>query len=642
RSILQDREGSVWIATAQGLNRLKDGKFTSYSQKDGLASNSVLSLYEDAGGSLWIGTRLGLNCLKNGRLTTYTSAKNGLSEDTVLSITADRDGALWVGTDSGLNRLSNGRFESYSVKDGLTDNSVWVLQQDHGGALWIGTDGGLDCWKDGRFTSFTTADGLASNVIFSLYEDSEGTLWIGTSGGLSRLKDGKISTLTRKDGLFDNTIFRILEDSRANLWMSCNKGVFQVSKKDLNRLANKEITRVSSAAYGTADGMKSHECNGGFQPAGCRTLDGRLWFPTTRGVAVIDPDNLHINGLPPPVAVERVFADGKQIDARVLGRFPPGTEKFEFHFTAMSHLAPEKIRFKYKLEGFDSEWADAGDSREAGYTNLRPGDYTFRVIACNNDGVWNEAGASFGFRLAPHFYQSVWFYGLLVIGAAMIALTAYRVRVGQIRRRFSAVLAERGRLARELHDTLAQGLVAIGLQLSAASEKLKDSPELVEQHLELAQKMIRGSLTEARRSVWDLRPQALQGGDLAAALSDSARQMMAGSLIRLDFRVNGAPRTLPAHVESNLLRISQEALTNSVKHAGASGVTLELTFNNGLVAVRVTDDGCGFDPDTAPSAASGHFGLIGIGERVQQLGGRMRLRTGPGQGTEVEVEVPLD
>ncbi|HYL98739.1 MAG TPA: histidine kinase, partial [Blastocatellia bacterium] len=443
------------------------------------------------------------------------------------------------------------------------------------------------------------------------------------------------------DGLFDNTIFQILEDRAGSLWMSCNRGVFNVSKAQLNRFADKQIDRVSSDAYGTADGMKSHECNGGFQPAGCKTSDGRLWFPTTKGVAVIDPDNLKLNELPPPVIVERVMADGKPVDPRAGIHFQPGTGKFEFHFTALSFLAPEKVKFKYKLEGFDTGWIDAGDLREASYTNLRPRSYTFRVKACNNDGVWNEEGASFNFTLNPHVYQTVWFYCLMGVCVLLIGLAAYRFRVRQIRKQFSAVLVERSRLAREIHDTLAQGFVAIGLQLSAATDKLKESPESAEQHLELAQKLIQSSLVEARRSVWDLRPQALEGGNLAGALSDTANRMITGSPIKLNFRVSGTPRVHPAQVESNLLRIGQEALTNAVKHAASSTIALELSFNSGLVGIRVSDDGRGFNPDAAPAASAGHFGLVGIKERVEQLGGRLRLKSSPGHGTEIEVQVPV-
>jgi ligand-binding sensor domain-containing protein/signal transduction histidine kinase len=645
RTILEDREGSIWIATLRGLNRLKNGKFTTFTQRDGLASDSVLSLYEDAAGALWVGTRSGLNRFQNGKFTTYTT-RNGLSDDTVLSIIGGRSGQsggdLWIGTDSGLNRLTGGRIVSYSVKDGLTNDCVWTVLEDRDGTLWIGTNGGgLNRWKDGRFSAMSTADGLADNVVLCLFQDKEGVLWIGTGGGLSMLKDGKLAAFSQKDGLFDDNIFEILEDDAGNLWMSCNKGIFEVSKAELARFANKEITRISSVSYGAADGMKSRECNGGFQPAGWKAHDGRLWFPTTKGVAIIDPASIKLNDLPPPVVVEEVRVDDATVDPATAPRFSPGKARLEFHFTALSFLAPEKVRFKYKLEGFDRDWLDAGTRREASYTNLPPGDYHFKVIACNNDGVWNQTGSSFNFQLAPHFYQTIWFYALLIVAAALLTLAGYRMRVRQMRRQFGAVLVERNRMAREIHDTLAQGFVAIGFQVDAASKRITASPQAAREHLEMARKLIRSSLTEARRSVWELRQQASRGGNLASALSETAREMTSGTSVRVDFRVRGTPQTLSAMVESNLLRVGQEALANALKHAAAENILLELSFDHGHVAIRVKDDGLGFRTDEAPTADSGHFGLVGMAERAEQLRGRLSLKSNPGEGTEVELEVPI-
>ncbi|HEY6328940.1 MAG TPA: two-component regulator propeller domain-containing protein, partial [Blastocatellia bacterium] len=651
RSIVEGHDGSVWIATLNGLNRLRDGKITHFSRRDGLANDSVLGLYEDEEGAMWIGTRTGLSRLKDGKFTTYTK-RNGLSHDTVLSITGRSSSArggqvgdesdLWIGTDAGLNRLTHDGIVSYSVKDGLTNDTVSALLEDPAGTLWIGTDGGgLNRWRDGKFSALTTADGLANNVVLCIYEDAYGAIWIGTEGGLSRLKDGKLIAVTEKNGLFDDTIFQILEDNAENLWMSCNKGIFRISKTEVARFANKDVSRISSVTYGAADGMKSRECNGGFQPAGCKTHDGRLWFPTTKGVAIIDPAAIKINEIPPPVVVEQVGVDDATVNPATAARFGPGKARFEFRFTALSFLAPEKVRFKYRLEGFDRDWVDAGGAREASYTNLPAGDYHFKVVACNNDGVWNRTGATFDFQIAPHFYQTIWFYGLVIIAAALVTIGGYWFRLRQIRKRFQAVLVERNRMAREIHDTLAQGFVAIGLQVDTASQKMTDSPESARDHLEIARKLIRRSLTEARRSVWELRQQALEGNNLAAALSETVREMNLGSPAKVNFRVQGTAKTLPAIVESNLLRVGQEALANAIKHAAAANVMLELIFNDGHVAIRVKDDGCGFATDAVPTAESGHFGLVGMAERAEQLGGRLTLKSSPGEGAEVEFEVPI-
>ncbi|HJQ26932.1 MAG TPA: two-component regulator propeller domain-containing protein [Blastocatellia bacterium] len=641
RAITEDREGDLWIGTRNGLNRFKQGRFSAYTTQQGLADNSVLSLCGGSGGVLWVGTRSGLNRFKDGRFTTYTT-RNGLSDDTVLSIVEDRDNSLWVGTAAGLNRMKDGRFTAYRSKDGLSNDSILSLYQDHEGALWVGTDGGgLNRFKDGRFSAYTTQDGLTNNVVLSLYEDAEQTLWVGTAGGLNRFKDGRVTGYTIKDGLFDDTVYQILEDRRGNLWMSCNKGVFRVSKAELAEVAAGQRAAISSISYGTADGMESRECNGGFQPAGWKTRDGRLWFPTIKGVAVVDPESIKINELIPPVVIEQVIVDQKPVPTGVAARFLPGKSKFEFHFTGLSYLAPEKVQFKYKLEGFDKDWVDAGTRRDAAYTNIPPGHYTFRVLACNNDLVWNEQGAAFDFYLQPYFYQTVWFYALCAFAAALLGWAIYHIRVKQMRAQFAAVLAERSRLAREIHDTLTQCFVGISFQLEAVAGSLQRSPQVAEQHLQLAHKMVRNSLSEARRSVWEMRSQALASGDLAHVLSDTLQQMTAGTKIRGEVRVHGKVVRLPSRLEMNLLRVGQEAITNALKHARPGHLLVELSYEPRLMRLRVRDDGCGFDP-AAPTPESGEaFGLVGMRERAEQVGGRLTINSAPGQGAEIEITVPV-
>jgi ligand-binding sensor domain-containing protein/signal transduction histidine kinase len=640
RSILEDREGAMWIATRGGLNRIKDNKLVAYTIKQGLGNNSVLSLYEAKDGTLWVGTRSGLNRMDHGKFITYTTAQ-GLSDDTVLSMVEDGERRLWIGTSAGLSSLKDGKFTTYRAGEGLTNDSVWSLLADRKGALWIGTDGGgLNLLADGKFSSYTTKDGLANDVVLCIYEDAEGTLWIGTSGGLNRLREGKLAAFTAKDGLFDDVIFQILEDNNGNLWMSSNKGIFRVDKKQLDDFTEGTAGAILSISYGTADGMKSRECNGGFQPAGWKSKDGKLWFPTIKGVAVIDPSNIKLNERPPPVVIEAVLVDNELMDNRAPASLSPGKQKFEFHFTGLSFLAPEKVRFKYKLEGFDKDWVEAGTRRDASYTNLRPGNYRFRVVACNNDMVWNEAGALFEFYLKPHFYQTFSFYALCAAFLGLAAWGLYRLRLRQIQSRFSAVLRERTRMAREIHDTLAQTFVGIGLQLKAVSGQLSDSPKSAQQHLDLAQKMIRSSLAEARRSIWDLRPEALERGDLSAAFRDIARQITAGSSIDVEVETRGDSRALPPLVESNLLRIGQEALTNAIKHADPRKISVELIYREADLRLKVSDDGCGFDSGIPISASSGHFGLVGIRERADQIGGNLRLSSSPRRGTEIEVTVP--
>jgi ligand-binding sensor domain-containing protein/AraC-like DNA-binding protein len=438
RTIFEDSQGNLWVGTfGGGLNRFNKGKFITYTTKQGLSNNYVLSVYEDRHKNLWIGTHgNGLNRFKNGKFTIYHTV-DGLSKDYVLSFCEDRQGNLWIGTyGGGLNRFKNGSFNAYTTKDGLSSNVVRVIHEDRKGNLWIGTyGGGLNCLKNGEVTIYTTGQGLSDNTVYALYEDREENLWIGTDGGgLNRFKNGKFTVYTSKKGLYDDIIFRILEDGKGYFWMTCNKGVFKVKKKELNDFAEGKIKSITCVSYGKGDGMKSPECNGGSQPAGCKTRDGKLWFPTMQGVAVMDSNNNKINTVIPPVIIEKVKVDDQFIDIKENIKIPPGKKRFEFHYTAPSFVAPQKVKFKYKLEGFDEKWVDVGTpvERIAYFTNLSPGKYRFRVIACNNDGTWNQTGASFSFVLKPFFYQTHWFYGLVAIVIIILGLVLHLIRVRKI------------------------------------------------------------------------------------------------------------------------------------------------------------------------------------------------------------------
>jgi ligand-binding sensor domain-containing protein/signal transduction histidine kinase len=683
-ALCEDREGSLWIGTeAGGLNRLKDAKFTSYSAKDGLTNDVVWAVCQGADGSLWAGTNGGgLNRLRDGKFSSYTT-RDRLASNIVRALCEDREGNLWAGTPAGLNRLRGGRIETYTVEDGLSNNAVSAIEADKEGNIWIGTLGGLTRFRDGRFTIYTTADGLSDDSIISLragrdgglwigtrtgglnrmegerftsyrskdwvpddgvrsmYEDEDGTLWVGTrKSGLSRFRNREFTTCTMKSGLFDNCVYQIVEDDKHNLWMSSPRGAFRVRKAEFTDFAEGKSTQIASVSYGTADGMLSRECNGG-QPGAWKSADGKLWFATIKGIAMIDPQSTRINDQPPPVAIERAVVDGEPIQLTERVELPPGKERYEFYYTALSLVAPEKVRFKYKLEGFDRDWVDAGVERVGFYTHIPPGTYSFRVIACNNDGVWNETGALLNLYLKPYFYQTYWFYVAIAVSVGLLALAIYRLRVQRIRAQFAAVLDERNRMAREIHDTLAQGFVGIALQLQAVEKAMPDAPEKAERHLALAQSMVSYNLVEARRTVWDLRSQALETNDLAAALSQTARQMTEGTAVVAEVRVTGENRRLPSQIENNLLRIAQEALTNALKHAEPNHVFIELDFGTASIELRVRDDGRGFDAEGLIAAADGHFGLLGMRERVEHLGGRLTLSSRPGEGTDVRATIPV-
>lgn len=471
RSIGEDREGNLWVGTVYGgLHCLKDTKFTTFGKPEGLSHDHVFSIFEDSRGCVWVGTNSGLNRMKPGAggngVIHFTTA-NGLSNNGITPIFESPPGFIWVGTDDGLNRLrssENGIFkldeylrnncilalsgdgdgnlwigtlrglvtkrgpdeERFNKDNGLVTNVVNFVHKDRDGNLWLSTHGwGLTKYRDGKFTVFNREkDGLAGDSINCIYEENDGVLWIGTSGGLSRLKDGVFTNCTKKEGLFNNNIYQILDDNNGNFWMSCNKGIFRVGKKAVLDCMDGKISRVESIAYGKEDGMRSIECNGGYPNAGCKTKDGKLWFPTAKGMVVINPTNIRHNDVRPPVYIEQVLLDGAAAAPGGKIAVNPGIKRMEIHYTALSFSNPQRAKFRYKLEGYEDHWVDAGTQRVAFYTNLDAGVYRFRVTACNDDGLWNEEGASISLDVIAPFSQTWWFRFLAM---AVFAVFSYLV-----------------------------------------------------------------------------------------------------------------------------------------------------------------------------------------------------------------------
>ncbi|MFA5911171.1 MAG: two-component regulator propeller domain-containing protein [Vicinamibacterales bacterium] len=501
-SMLEDREGSLWIGTnLGGLNRLKDGRFTPFTKREGLSHDYVRAVYEDRAGTLWIGTEGGgLNRVRDGQVTSFTT-KNGLSNDTVFAILEDHEGSLWIGTDNGLTRLRNGRFEVFHAEMGMSNDSVLALHEDRQGTLWIGTyAGGLNRYKDGRFTSFTTKEGLSHNtvnvifedrdanlwigtrggglnryqdgqftaftskdglsddLVFALHEDAAGALWIGTyGGGLTRLKAGRFSVVSERHGLFDNVVHRIIEDGLGNVWMSGNKGISRVVKRELDEVADGSRPLLTPIVYGTADGMRNAECNGGAN-AGTITRAGLVWFPTIEGAVSVDPAHLTTNTVPPPVVIEEILIDGRRSRSSDDLRLPSDAQTLEVHFTALSFTAPAAVRFRYRLEGLEDDWVETEGRRTAYYSKLPPGQYSFHVIAANNDGVWNDTGATLAVSVAPRLQETIWFRGAVVLLFLLAGPLFYRFRL----RRLTAQKAALERLVAERTAALeaANGLLA--------------------------------------------------------------------------------------------------------------------------------------------------------------------------------------
>jgi ligand-binding sensor domain-containing protein/two-component sensor histidine kinase len=643
-AVTQDHAETVWLGTGGGLDHAnlsavdKDG-FSALTTANGLSSNIVLSVASAPNGDLWLGTPDGLDRMRGGKVTVFTSA-DGLADDFVRSLYVDSQGALWIGTRRGLSRFQNEKFTTWTALDGLGSDLIGAMLQARDGGMWISTLGGLTHWSNGHFHNYSERDGLSNRVITALYQHPDGTLWIGTNGGgLNRWRNGAFTAIHGVAALPAN-IYSILADDSGNLWLSSNDGIYRANRDALNRYADRTASSVLINSYGTADGMKVSEASSGGHPAAWRMQNGTLWFATLKGVATIDPAHLPINRVPPLMAIERFSVDDRaqsQSGAAPL-KIPPGSRRFAFDYAALSFSAPNKVRFRYKLDGFDRSWIDADAKRSAYYTNLPPGRYTFLVTGCNNDGVWGAAPASLAFQLRPYFYQTIWFYFFLVVAATLLGYWIYMWRVRQVESRFKAVLAERNRIAREIHDTLAQGFVAVSVQLQIVGRMLSQSSDAARQHLDQAQELVRAGLDDARRAIWELRSQNAENQDLASQLLQTAERVTASSEIKTQVQVHGIYRPLPSAVEGELLRIAQEAVTNVVRHANATHIEILLSFTPRSVKMTIMDDGNGFASD-APSLADGHFGITGMKERAQQIGGSLTVSSKEGEGTQVQVEV---
>lgn len=516
-ALFQDREGSLWVGTrGDGLHRLRNEKFTPFGIAEGITNERVYSIYEQEALGTWIGTAAGLFLIKNDQVVGYPQSElfagkeiltiygdegpgiwigtygeglfylhdttfrqftttEGLISNNIFTLQTDANNQLWIGTDAGISIFNGTAFSTVNVEQGIPSNFITAIEPSLDGAMWVGTyDAGLVRLDDGRVTTYNTEKGLSANGVLSLYEDVEGVLWIGTyGGGLNRLELNQITSFTTREGLFNDNVYVILEDNQHHLWMTCNKGVFKVDKRQLKEIARGSTTRITSTAYGKNDGLRSAEATGGQQPAGWKTADGRLWFPTIAGLTVVDPKNMPRNPLPPPVIIEAFVVDDTLQSSAEAITLAAGADKLRFKFTATSLIIPDQVQYQYILEGIDNHWSTPSTRQEAFYTNLPPGQYRFRVKAANNDGVWNQQGADIGFDLAPHFYQTIWFRSSIMLLMLALGFLAYRMRVQQLKARqeeLERVVEERtSDLRREKEITEKSKRV-----IEAQAEKLKE------------------------------------------------------------------------------------------------------------------------------------------------------------------------
>jgi len=636
----QDPRGDLFVTALNGqLFRVARQTLIPVKLPASVSSLPVRNVFRDSGGTLWVGTDgQGIARVSEAGVVRYTM-KQGLVNDFIRAFCEDRDGQIWIGTDGGLSRFSSGAFQNFNTEDGLAYGSIRALRLDRGGDLWVATDGGLSRFHSGKFTADPLVERLRGQKVWALHEDSEGGLWIGTHGaGLFLRTSGELAQFTIREGLPSNKIHFIAEDSLGNLWMSGPSGIVSVSRRDLEKLSRQPAGQLAVRVYSTADGLSTNQMNGGVQPAGVLTSAGELWFPSAKGAVRIEPGGSAPRSAP-PVLIEQALADDHDVPFSGSLRLAPGRGKLEIHYTAIRLRSPERTRFKYWMEDFDPAWTDAGQRRVAYYTNLPAGNYRFHVVAYEMDDPRNAAEQILNIHWQPHFYQTAWFLALCALAALTLAWVWYRLHVRNIRQRFSAVLEERNRLAREMHDTLIQGCVGVSALLEAASSAREVSPSISDELLDRARNEVRAAVDEARLAVWNLRQGAGEG--LAPAVSQLARRTERETGIPVKFESSGLPLTLGAEGERSLLMIIREALQNAVRHAAPKNLLIRLSFNRSGLQVEIEDDGCGFDPSIIHSSNGRHYGLIGMRERAEKLGGEFLLTSSPGRGTQVRLSIPL-
>src|SRR5208282_1182701 len=718
-ALLEDREGTIWAGTTNGLDRFREATISTISANEGL-STPVACVLAARDGSLWMGSYGGLNRWSHGHLTIYRATalpvgrsisgegqrtQSGPGEITQVtdpellgnaidSLFEDPRGRIWVGTDHGTAWFENGRFHRVrGVPDTIwiamfadAREGVWISYPGSGlfhviegnvvesvpwpwsaggpdprlsavvsdpltGGLWLGfLHGGVAYFKDGQIrTSLGRREGLGSDTVWNLLIDHEGALWAATEGGLARIKDGRVTTLTSKNGLPCDSVKWVIEDDAFSLWLNSACGLLRVDRSELNAWASDSRRSIAPLALDRTDGLRMHALGVAFNPVVSKSADGKLWFVHLDGVSAIDPLHLATNRVPPPVHIEQIAADGQTYSPTSGLRLPAQLRDLTIDYTALSLAAPEKVRFRFKLEGQDPDWRETVNNRHVQYSNLAPGGYRFRVIAANNSGVWNEEGASLDFSVAPAYWQTNWFRALALAAFIAILWGLYLLRLQQVKRQFKITLEarvnERTRIARELHDTLLQSFQSLLPSLQSVFHLLPSRPADAKAIVGSVIDEAAEAITEGRDAVQGLRASVMESNDLAEALGalgeELAAEKNAGHPPVLAVEVQGRSRPLLPIVRDEIFRVASEALRNAFAHAAATQIDVELRYDERQFRLRVRDDGKGVDSTVLRDGGrEGHFGMPGMRERAEVIRGKLTVWSAAGSGTEVELVVP--
>lgn len=670
-AITRAHDGAVWAATeGAGLYRMHANQWTNFGVSSGLSNLFVWSVIEDASHTIWAGTwGGGLFRMEAGRFVRqFDLDQRG---EPVTALLESPAGTLWIGTAVGLIRWSSNKLERFASLGGATAGDIRTLVAGRDGELWIGTQGnGIGRYQNGQFQTINQADGLPRNYILSLYEDSERTLWIGTvDRGICRYRNKRFDSITTKQGLPNNVIGHIEDDGLGHLWFSTQQGLVRASRSNLNACADAQTNMLPSLVLGKGDGLATLAGSSGFTPSGFRAPDGALWFPTARGIAVINPKSIQTNDVPPFVWIEEVLVNREQVEIVTPAKsapghnedlperkviLNPGQRQLDVLFTGISFSSPERVRFRYRLEGLDTAWADVGTRRFANYSFLPPGEYVFRVIACNSGGLWNQTGDTVAVSVLPHMWETWWFKtGLVVAGIAAVGGLFYLESRRRLKRKLERIARERelererARIAQDIHDDLGASLTRIGMLSESATEDLKDPPRAAAS-LEQIYSTARDLTRAMDEIVWAVNPRHDTLDSLTNYIARFAHDFLSAAHIRcrLDAPMSVPDLTVRSEVRHNLFLAFKETLNNVVKHSGASEVRVALELAPRGFNLVVADNGTGFDPAKSPvyrgngRVVTG-YGIAGIRTRLEQIGGRMNIVSQPAEGTRVELFVPL-
>ena len=675
----EDREGNLWIATSRGLDNLRDTRVVTFSTREGLSADEVNSVLAKRDGSVLIGSSEGLDVLHPGSLSAAPAA-GALARNQITALLEDHAGRLWIGRENGLLLNREGSFREIRRQDGAplglvtgiaedVENNIWVeaigsprtlmriqnlevtqmfpaprmpearkLTSDPHGGIWLGLmSGDLARLRKGKLDLFSVSN--LSSRIDQVSISPDGAVLGATALGLIAWRDGIKQILTVHNGLPCNGVNAFLFDRQNALWLYTQCGLVQIQGTEWERWWTKGDAKLQMKLFDTSDGVQAG--NALFNPA-ARDTGGRLWFANGVMLQMIDPAKLDGNSLPPPVHIETIIADRQSYSAQQPLRFPALTRDLEINYTALSFVVPQKVRFRYRLIGHDQSWQEAGARRQAFYNNLLPGSYTFWVIACNNDGVWNQTGACLHFVIVPAFYQTAWFkvlLGILFLGVIwLIHSLRLKQATAQTQARLGERLEERSRIARELHDTLIQSVDGLMLRLQTALDEpnAARSHQMIEKALDSADEV----MFEGRQRVHTLRAEAIHINELSEALASYGNELAEVHPIAFSVALVGSPRPMNAFVRDEAYRIAREALFNAFQHSGATAIEVEITYDRAKVRIRVRDNGRGIDPQILNGGRPGHYGLSGIRERAQTIGSQLVIWSGPGAGTEVDLEIP--